>query len=173
MSEKSAGILGGCMILAALVVGFVPRLLPASGPAQPGNQGQGAVVPTRQELLGKQLDASYQTFVANNAKGHAAVYAPDGDFTETTGEVFRGREAVEKFFADTFARNKITPVEMKVDSQRYVTPEVLVVDGSFAFAPRQDGGPTQGRYTTVWAFRDGQWLIVCHRSCAPTKKAGP
>jgi uncharacterized protein (TIGR02246 family) len=173
MSAKSAGILGGCMVLAALLVVFVPRLLPASGPGQPITQGQGGVAPTRQELLAKQLDASYQTFVANDAKAHAAVYAPDADFTETTGEVFRGREAVEKFFADTFSRNKITPVKMQLDSQRYVTPEVLVMDGSFAFAPRQDGGPTQGRYTSVWAFRDGQWLIVCHRSYAPTKQAGP
>src|SRR6516225_4840355 len=136
MSPKSAGILGGCMILAALVVVFVPRLLPA----QPANQGQGAVVPTRQEVLAKQLDAANQTFVANDAKGHAAVYAPDGDFIETTGEVFHGREAVEKFFANVFSRNKITPVKMQTDSQRYVTPEVLVQDGSFAFAPRQDGG---------------------------------
>jgi uncharacterized protein (TIGR02246 family) len=172
MSAKSAGILGGCIVLAALLVVFVPRLLPGSGPTQAANQGQGAVVPTRQELLAKQLDASYQSFLANDAKAHAAVYAPDGDFTETTGEVFRGREAIEKFFANIFSRTKITPVQMQFDSQRYVTPEVLVVDGSFAFAPRQDGGPTQGHYTTVWAYRDGQWLIVCHRSWVPTKQAG-
>jgi uncharacterized protein (TIGR02246 family) len=173
MSAKSATILGGCIVLAAVLVVFVPRLLSDSGHTQPANQGRGAVVPTRQELLAKQLDVAYQTFLANDAKAHAAVFAPDGDFIETTGEVFRGREAIEKFFANTFSRTKITPVQMRFDSQRYVTPEVLLVDGSFAFTPRQDEGPTQGRYTTVWAYRDGQWLIVCHRSWVPTKQAGP
>src|SRR5262249_20630779 len=109
MNTKSAGILGGCVILAALIVVFVPPPFPGSGPAPPANPGQAAVVPTRQEILAKQLDASYKSFVANDAKAHAALYAPDGDFIETTGEVSRGREAVEKFFADIFSRNKIVP----------------------------------------------------------------
>jgi uncharacterized protein (TIGR02246 family) len=169
MNPKSAGILGGCIILAALLVVFVPRLWPGPGI---GNQGQGQVVPTRQELLATQLDASYKSFVANDAKAHAALYAPDGDFVETTGEQFHGRDAIEKFFTTTFSRTKITPVKIEFYSQRYVTPEVLVVDGRFDFAPRQDGGPTRGHYTTVWAFRDGQWLIACHRSWVPTKPGG-
>jgi uncharacterized protein (TIGR02246 family) len=170
LSTKSAGILGGCIILAALLLVFVPRLLPGSAPAQPANPGQGAVLPTRQELLAKQLDASYKTFVANDAKGHAAVYAPDGDFIETTGEVFRGREAVEKFFANIFSRTKVTPMQLQFDSQRYVTPEVLVVAATSPSLPgRTEGQPRAATRPSGPTVTDNGLLCATDPGFQPNK----
>lgn len=170
MNAKSSAILGGCVIVAALIVIFVPRLLPESTPAK---QAKGDVVPNRREIVANQRATYFQAYNHNDAKTIAGLYSPDADFIIETGEVLHGREAVEKFFTQVFARNKGIQLTPKRASDRFVTPEVLVEDGSFELAPRQDGGVTQGRYTTVWVYGDGQWLLYCHRSWVPIKEREP
>jgi len=137
-----------------------------------GSPQKAAPAPDKQ-LLERQRAALAEAFNRNDAKAWAAVYADDAEFIHETGQVAEGRAAIQKLFAKIFADNKGIRVTAGTTKERFITPEIVLEDGTYRLTGQKDGGPSEGRYTTVWVHRNGQWLLLSHRSWVPVKQPEP
>jgi uncharacterized protein (TIGR02246 family) len=111
----------------------------------------------------KQAEAFVDAFHKGDAKAVAACWVADGDFFDQTGRHVKGREAIEKAFAELFAENKGLKLLIEGTSLRFVTPDVAIEDGTTEVFPADGGAPTRGRYTNVHVKKDGQWLLSAVR----------
>ena len=119
--------------------------------------------PKDSEAIQKQAEAFIEAFHKGDAKAVAAFWTPDGDYTDLTGRQIKGREAIEKAFADLFAQTKGLKIRIDSDSLRFVTPEVAIEDGTSEVYPPDGAPPSRARYTIVHAKKDGQWLLASVR----------
>jgi uncharacterized protein (TIGR02246 family) len=138
-----------------------PRQLIAlgQGKAEPGPARQGKGDPKDEEAIAKNAEAFVAAFDKGDAEAVAALWAPDGDYTDLNGRKLQGREAIAKAFNKLFAEHKGLKVGIESLSLRFVKPELAIEDGtSEVFSP--DGGPpSRSRYTIVHVKKDGQWLL--------------
>jgi uncharacterized protein (TIGR02246 family) len=161
MNTTSAAILGGCIIVAALIIVLLPRAVTKT-----------AAAPDRQ-LLDKQWAALGEAFQRNDAQAWAAVYAEDAEYIGTTGEIAQGRAAIQKRWAQIFADNKGIKTSGLMTNERFLTPEIVLQDGTWQVTGQKVGTPSEGRYTTIWVYRNRQWLLVSHRDWIPIKQPEP
>lgn len=111
-------------------------------------------------------DAWIEAANRDDAAAVAALYADDATVVTAAGEVVRGREAIERMWAEGFGG---------VDDTR-VTPSRTGVSGDLAFDAGEfrqtvhEGvpAPARGRYIVVLRRQeDGSWRIVEHISAVP------
>jgi uncharacterized protein (TIGR02246 family) len=81
------------------------------------------------------------------------MYAEDAQFTSDDGETIIGREAMLAAFTKFFSANKGTKLNVKIESARFLTPDVLVEKGLSTL----DDETT--RYVCNYVKKDGAWLI--------------
>jgi uncharacterized protein (TIGR02246 family) len=119
--------------------------------------------PEAEATIQKLGEAFVEAFHKGDAKAVAACWAPDGDFILQTGRELKGRAAIEKAFADLFAKNK--GLKMRIDSLslRFPTPDSAIEDGTTEVFPPDGGPPSRARYTNVHVKQDGQWLLSSSR----------
>lgn len=107
-----------------------------------------------------------EAFDQHDAAAIGALWAEDGDYIDETGEVYSGREAIMDEFDRYFTRNQGRTLRLCVDSIRFITPEVAIVDGTSEVDPPPDGAPVVGRFTSMRVKRDGKWLCAAVRESA-------
>jgi uncharacterized protein (TIGR02246 family) len=120
--------------------------------------------------LQKQVTAANDRYavaaIHRDAATIAADYEPDGIFTNSTGLVLKGRDAIRKFYAERLARATIVSV--------HCATKELKSDGTMAWeygscritARGKSGLVTRtGSYLTVWhKDADGKWRIAANRA---------
>ena len=108
-----------------------------------------------------------------NARDHrdenaiAALFTSDADQYTTAGEWRRGRQRVVTGTAESTKQN---PGDRSIDIQsvRFVTPDVALVDGWYNIA-----GSDVQRWTTIVVKREsGTWRISAIRNMVPTGPQG-
>ena len=125
----------------------------------PGQAQQPKAETGEEAAIQKNAEAFVEAFHKGDAKALAALWAPDGEYTDVTGSQLKGRQAIEKAFQAFFSEHKDLKVRIEGLSLRFVTPDVAIEEGtSEVFAP--DGGaPSRARYTNIHVKKDGQWLL--------------
>jgi uncharacterized protein (TIGR02246 family) len=108
--------------------------------------------------LMKNAEAFVDAFHKGEAKTLAALWTPDGDYTDQRGRRIKGRDAIEKAFSELFAENKGLKLRINIESVRFPVANVAVEDGTTEVSP-QHGPPSRARYTIMHVKKDGQWLI--------------
>jgi uncharacterized protein (TIGR02246 family) len=129
----------------------------------PGGQPRPGGNPEAEAAIQKLAEAFVEAFHKGDAKAVAACWAPDGDFILQTGRELKGRAAIEKAFADLFAKNKGLKIRIESLSLRFPTPESAIEDGTTEVFPADGGPPTRARFTNVHVKQDGQWLLSSSR----------
>jgi uncharacterized protein (TIGR02246 family) len=110
------------------------------------------------DAIQKLGEAFVEAFHKGDAKAVAAFWTLDGDYTDPAGHLLKGRDAIEKSFADMFAEQKGLKIRIESTSLRFVTPDVAVEDGTSAvFGPGTT--PTRARFTNTLVKKDGKWLL--------------
>jgi len=112
--------------------------------------------------LRKNDEAYVEVFEKGDAKALAALWTPDGDYTDQRGRNIKGREALEKLFGELFAENKGLKMRINIESVQFPFPNVAVEDGVTEVSP-EHGPPSRARYTTMHVKKDGQWQIASIR----------
>jgi len=130
----------------------------------------------------KALKARADEFVAawdkDDAKGLAAIFAPDGDLINPFGRVVRGRAEVEKLFAEEHATfSKGTHYEIRSLQTRLLGADAAVQDWDVDLTGMKgpDGGampPLKHHVTVVYAKKGGQWWAVAARPAVPVPPPG-
>jgi uncharacterized protein (TIGR02246 family) len=123
------------------------------------------------------IDARAMEFVAawneHDSEAMAMLWAEDGDFVNPFGRVARGREEVEKLFAEDHAGiMKGTTYSMTLKWVNMVTPDVAVAtwDGKVSGMRAPDGTALPALdhlVTVVTKKKDGVWWTVAARAMAP------
>lgn len=104
-------------------------------------------------------EAFKKAFDAGDAKAVAALWTPDGELVEESGERIEGRAAIEKRYAAFFKANPKLRIAIRVDIIRFPNAETALEDGS-ATVMFPSGIPmNSGNYSVVHVKRDGKWLM--------------
>jgi uncharacterized protein (TIGR02246 family) len=106
-----------------------------------------------------------------DAKACAEIYVPDADVTQFTGEIDKGREAIETRIATFLETYKGTQIKLERSSIRFVKPDLAVWDGTWEISglPEATGeqAPTKGLSMVVATKQNGEWLLAAGRSSVP------
>jgi uncharacterized protein (TIGR02246 family) len=109
--------------------------------------------------IAKNGEAFIEAFHKGDAKTLAAFWTTNGEYTDQTGKVLKGREAIEKAFQSLFAENKDLKLRIDSDSLRFVTADVAIEKGTTAVIAPGGGPPSRAHYTIVHVKKDGQWYL--------------
>jgi len=143
---------------------------------------------TRQAAARAAIDAVLsERFIAgwnaHNAHLFASAFAADADFTNVRGIGVSGRDNIEKFHADVFARFFMhSHQSAQVQKIRFLNADIAVVDVRWQMSGALDpNGKTMpdrsGLLDLVFTFVNGEWLIsVMHNTdltAAPVPAPSP
>ena len=147
-------------------------LAAAPGPAQGEDKAvakttsaaPAAVVATASEADEKLIRATAVDFVkafdAGDSKAVAALWATDAEYTDETGQSYRGRAVIEKEYADLFKEHGGATMTVDIESVRFLGPDIAVEKGIAKVKLPGADAPMGSRYTVVHARRDGKWIMV-------------
>lgn len=101
-----------------------------------------------------------KAFNAANAKAVADLWTKQGEYVDGAGQVFSGREAIEKEYATFFADHKGATMKVTIDSLRLVGDNIAIEEGRAEVEPSPSGTPGYTLYTVVHSKVDGKWLMA-------------
>lgn len=115
------------------------------------------------EAIAKAVRSFAAAFESGDAKALAAHWTENGEYVDDDGTVLRGRAAIEKEYAEVFAKRKGAPkVEIEVDAIRFPSRDTAIEEGHFKV--RQGKEPTvTSKYTVLHARENGKWLMAIVR----------
>src|SRR5262245_42924964 len=111
-----------------------------------------------EKAIRQTAEAFMKAFNAGDARAVAALWTADGDYVDEHGEVFRGRDAIEKMYATLFAHARGVKIEITIDSIRFLGKETALEKGMASARPA-GGKATATRFTAVQVKREGKWLM--------------
>jgi uncharacterized protein (TIGR02246 family) len=153
--------------------------LAGSVAAQPGTPTPkpGAGGPRTDLVNDEAIRKLYGQFVAawnaHDPKQMASFYTIDGDTTEPDGMVAKGRDEVQKHFAEEHAAAfKDTEIKLTVDTVWFLAADVALVDGTYIVIGAVDPNgrplpPRKGLLSSVLIKEDGTWHVAASRSMIP------
>jgi uncharacterized protein (TIGR02246 family) len=135
---------------------------PAGAGAQPAPQATREDRPADRDAVRKALDGFVAAFQKGDGKAVAARWTAEGEYTDDEGTTFRGRPALEKSYAEFFAKNPGNSLQVEVGTIRFPSRDNAVVEGHFKL--RDKGGElVVSRCSFLYTREDGQWLIAIAR----------
>ncbi|HET6884491.1 MAG TPA: SgcJ/EcaC family oxidoreductase [Pirellulales bacterium] len=107
-----------------------------------------------------EVAAYVEAFNAKDAAALAQHWSETGVYVRPDdGTRLLGREAIQKEFAATFADQPAAILKVKVETIRFVTPDVAIEEGRAEVTSAPDTIPSRTDYTAVHVKRDGKWQI--------------
>ena len=111
-----------------------------------------------EKALRTQADDYAKAFAAGDYKTIAGMWTSDGTFTDADGEEFKGRPAIEKFFKSSFEHFGGEPLEIDIDTIKFLSNLIAIEEGH----SRVLQGPYAGsmsRYMVVHTKDNGKWQM--------------
>ncbi len=131
------------------------------GPLSTAMTGQVVAEKPEKTPAEKQVQAATDAFVraynAGDVKAIAALFTEDAESTDEDGTLIQGKSAIADLFAQALAANPGSKMEVRVDSLRFLSPDVAKEEGRCTIT-RAGGGTDVDRYTVLYVKKDGQWL---------------
>lgn len=100
-----------------------------------------------------------EAFNRGDAKAVAALWTPDGEYIDESGQRYAGRAEIEKAYAEFFAANPKATLQMQIDSLRKLSADTAIEDGQAAVEAPAGSAPTSSNYSVVHVKTGGQWLM--------------
>ncbi|MBN2294373.1 MAG: SgcJ/EcaC family oxidoreductase [Pirellulales bacterium] len=126
--------------------------------------------PTEIRKSARELDAiraGSRAFVTafnkRNAKAIAELWTKDGEYIDETGRSFVGRDAIKKAYAQFFAENSKSKIQIMIDSLRLLSDDAAIENGRAVLEPAPAGAPGISKYTAIHVKVDGKWLMASVR----------
>ena len=108
-------------------------------------------------------EAFVAAFNKADAKAVAALWTEDGQYSDDTGRVFAGREAIGNAYAEFFAKNPGARMRVVVDSLRLLSPDAAIRNRRAIMALKPDRPSGISSYTATHVKLDGKWLMATVR----------
>jgi len=105
-------------------------------------------------------DEFVKAFNAGDAKTIGAQWSADAAYTDESGQVFHGRDAIQKEYAQLFKDHPGAKVTLFIDSFRFFGPDTAIEKGIAKVTLPGEKTSTAAQYNVVHARRDGKWTMV-------------
>lgn len=116
------------------------------------------------------LKAAGQAFVKafnhRDANAIAEMWDEDGDYIDETGTHYVGRDAIHSEFEHYFRSSYGRKIKVHANSIRFLTPEIVLIDGTSEVDPAPEGKPVMGRFSAIRIKKGGKWLLTSVRESA-------
>jgi uncharacterized protein (TIGR02246 family) len=156
-------LFGGLAVVSGwLSLAGQPPAAPAA-PKAPAAQKEPEDRPADCDGVRKALDAFCATFQSGDAKVLATLWTAEGEYISDDGESFRGRAALEKAYAEFFAKNPDNKLEVEVESVRFLSRDTAGVEGYFKLHMGKKKELVVSRCSFLYVREDGQWRVAIAR----------
>jgi uncharacterized protein (TIGR02246 family) len=158
---------GLIVALSALLAEYVQsRSEPATGASPDEDKAKADLAADRspdEAAIRANIAQFVKAYNAGDAKLVASLFTPDGQTVDKDGDEARGREEIEKTFADLFKAAPKKQLEVFVESIRFLGHDLAEETGTTkeTFAPGEP--PERDRYTVLHVKRDGKWQMALAR----------
>jgi uncharacterized protein (TIGR02246 family) len=149
---------GLCVTLA---IGFVAAR--DQTPAQAGTEGGDAKRKADEEAIRKASGELSAAIEKGDAKPLANLFTEEGEYIGGNGTTIRGRSAIEEAYAQHFAKDPRTKVDLRIDSIRFVARDSAIVEGHARSQKGKADQPASSRYSALHVRENGQWPIAVLR----------
>lgn len=99
---------------------------------------------------------------SGDIKQAATFWAADAEFTDSEGNVLRGRDEIAKRLTESLDDLKTGKSVIHIQTFRVLTPDVVTTDGAIEFTPAE-GAMESDKFSAVWMRKDGRWVIASAR----------
>lgn len=115
-----------------------------------------------------------QAFNKKDAKAIGALWTPNCEYVDETGRILRGRDEIEKEYADFFKDNPRLTMEVSVSSVKVIGGKAAIEEGSAIVKNAKGTIVSRGTYTAIHAKEGDKWLLASVRERAePTLAKRP
>jgi uncharacterized protein (TIGR02246 family) len=150
-------------LLAAAAGAFLMIARPDPNLATAAGQGADSKAPAGAEEQIRKANADYATaLMAGNLDAIMAFWSSDADYIDEAGEMTRGSEKITELFRKALPEFKDTKVNIKVQSLRFLRPEICLEDGVLE-KTSVTGIKESSRFAAVWTKTGDKWLISSGR----------
>ena len=118
------------------------------------------VVSADETAIWQSADAFTTAYNAHQAKAVSELFALKAEVTDENGNVIKGREAIEKDFAQTFEKFPDSRIQLEIGSIRILTPNIAVEEGIVRAQPIPGEGESVSAYVAVHVKVEGRWLLA-------------
>jgi uncharacterized protein (TIGR02246 family) len=106
------------------------------------------------------MESFSKAFEAKDASGLANHWTVEGEYVHDSGTLLRGRTAIEKSFAEFFAKATDMAAKVSMEGLRFLSPESAVENGIVKIKHGTATVPTVAAYEALFVRSDGKWLIA-------------
>jgi uncharacterized protein (TIGR02246 family) len=174
-------------LMGGVLVAAVATALPgntAVPQGQPGVQTQApAPTPEPARQLGSTpeekavldgIAAFAKIYESANAKALAELFLDESMIVDPDGNATRGKAAVAAMYEEAFKENPGLKLESSVQDIRFLTPDLVRVEGKARLSVSRGDAAEFTGFTTLLARRDGKWRIAeIHEYAAPAEEVSP
>lgn len=135
--------------------------------AKPPAAAEPASVQGADDAEEKAIRASAEAFTKaynnHNARAVAQLFAPKAEIIDENGVLTRGREAIEKAFAEVFKEDPKIEAQCEIESIRILTPNIGVEEGRVHSKTSPDDPESISSYVAIHVKVEGKWLVASVR----------
>lgn len=147
-----------------------PGLQQDSGKAAGGPEKQLGSTPEEKAVLDG-IMAFAKIYETANAAGLAELFLDEAMIVDPDGNATRGKGAVMAMYEAAFKENPGLKLESSVQDIRFLTPDLVRVEGKARLSVSKGDASEFTGFTTMLARRDGKWRIAeIHEYAAPTNE---
>ena len=118
---------------------------------------------TEEEAIRETAEAYTSAFNKGDAKGVAALWTVNCEYIDESGRETRGRDAIEREYAELFRAKPGVHVETSVSSVKILGPAVAMEEGTTILKSPQDKFISRGYYDVIHVKESGKWLMASVR----------
>lgn len=138
----------------------VTRAPVTNGPiVQAQAPAEGAAREADEAAIRASVEKFVEAYNRQDAQAVADLFLPKAQILDADDNAVEGRENIAALFAEVFAENPETGIEIEIDSIRFIGPNLALETGATVTVPPEGGIPEAGRYSCLHIRQDGKWLM--------------
>ena len=126
---------------------------------KPTPAGDTSSRPADEKAIREAAQGLARAFEKGDAKAMSAFWTEEGQYVDESSAPVRGRAALEKAYAEFFAKRPELKVEAKTDAVHFIGKDAAVEEGTFTVHTK-GSPPNASRYSTLFVRQDGRWLVA-------------
>jgi uncharacterized protein (TIGR02246 family) len=146
------GVLGAACTIGGLAAWEAPG---ANRSPPPADQDRDAIEKSARDFAA--------AFEKRDAKAIAAMWTENGELDDDSGEVLRGRAAIESAYADLFKAQPQSKMDVRIESIRFPSRDCAIEEGVLRQVRDSKDLPSSTQYSVFHVRDNGQWRIAASR----------
>lgn len=126
------------------------------------NPAQGADQSADVAAVQSSAEAFLKAFNEGKAEAVVALFLPEGELIDEDGNVYQGKEELQKLFSSYFTKFPGATLALDLESVRVLGSDLAIEEGT-RYLSSKEAGKAQVRYTILRTKKDGKWLIASVR----------